>query len=222
LWDFWLKGEWRILVRATNQRFWNWRNTIGTAQQIAKKLPLKHHGKLKPNSKESIRFGITTVFLKEQPDTPLSMIVVRHGKQQPLVLVSTQRVRGRLQGERLIQAYISRWAVEEGFRFSKQGFDLEKVQAKKLSTLQNLVALATLAWGLLADHQHQGNVLIDKAKRQKDHTPLTFPFYTLQTGWQELFAHATTLFYDWWRKPKPKDPPIIADLFENAGGLSPC
>ena len=222
LWDFWLQGEWRILVRATNQRFWNWRNTIGTAQQIAKQLPLKHHGKLKPNSKESIRFGITTVFLKEQPDTPLSMIVVRHGKQQPLVLVSTQRVRGRLQGERLIQAYISRWAVEEGFRFSKQGFDLEKVQARKLSTLQNLVALATLAWGLLADHQHQGNVLIDKAKRQKDHTPLTFPFYTLQTGWQELFAHATTLFYDWWRKPKPKDPPIIADLFENAGGLSPC
>ena len=149
------------------------------------------------------------------------MIVVRHGKQQPLVLVCTQRVRGRRQGERLIQAYISRWAVEEGYRFSKQGFDLEKVQAIKLSTLQNLVALATLAWGLLAEHQNDGQRLIINAQRQKENKPLVFPFYTLLMGWQRLFVGAKTLFYDWWRKPKPKDPPM-SDLFSNTGDLSPC
>ena len=221
LWDFWLRGDWKIVVRAMNLRYWNWRSGFGTAQQIAKQLPLKHRGKLKPNSKETIRFGMTTVSLKEQPDTPLSMIVVRHGKQQPLVLVSTQRVRGRRQGERLIQAYISRWAVEEGYRFSKQGFDLEKVQARKLSTLQNLVALATLAWGLLAKHQKNGQNLIDKAQRQKENKPLVFPFYTLLMGWQRLFVGAKSIFYDWWRKPKPKEPPM-GDLFENSSELSPC
>lgn len=221
LWDFWLKGDWNIVVRAMNLRLWNWRGNFGTAQQIAKQLPLKHKGKLKPNSKETIRFGMTTVSLKEQPDKPLSMIVVRHGKQQPLVLVSTQRVRGRRQGERLIQAYISRWAVEEGYRFSKQGFDLEKVQATKLSTLQNLIALATLAWGLLAEHQHDGQRLIEKALRQKQSKPLVFPFYTLLMGWQRLFADAQTLFYGWWRRPKPKVPPM-GDLFESSGGLMPC
>ena len=143
--------------------------------------------------------------------------MVRHGKQQPLVLVSAQRVRGRRQGERLIRTYISRWTVEEGYRFSKQGFNLEKVQARKLAALQNLVALATLAWGLLAAHQQDGQVLIDKAQRQKENKPLVFPFYTLLAGWQRLLAHATTVFYDWWRKPKPKDPPPMRDLFENAG-----
>ncbi len=118
----------------------------------------------------------------------LSMVVVRHGKQQPMVLVSTERIRGRLQGERLIQSYMGRWACEEGYRFSKQGFGLEKVQARKLTTLQNLVALATLAWGLLACHQNQGQKLIYKAKRQKSHKPLVFPFYTLLSDWQALKA----------------------------------
>jgi len=221
LWRFWIKGDWPIVVRAVNQRFWNWRDSFGTAQQIAKKLPLKHRGKLKPNSKQTIRFGITKVSLKEHPDTQLSMIVVRHGKQQPLVLVSTRSVRGRLQGERLIQAYISRWAVEEGYRFSKQGFDLEKVQARKLSSLQNLVALATLAWGLLAKHQCDGQGLIDKALRQKEKKPLVFPFYTLLMGWQRLFSSAKSLFYEWWRMSKPKEPPI-RDLFMNSSELLPC
>ena len=181
------------LVRAANQRHWLWRRSWGTAQQIARQLPLKHRGKLKKQSRESVRFGITTVSLKAHPDTPLSMIVVRHGRQQPLVLVSTERIRGRLQGERLIQSYPGRWACEEGYRFGKQGFGREKVQARTLATLQNLVALATLAWGLLACYQRQGQGLINKAKRQKSHKPLVFPFYTLLSGWQALFADAKTL-----------------------------
>ncbi len=220
LWDYWLRGDWRILVRSTNLRHWLWRGSKRTAQQIACQLPLKHRGSLKKERKESVRFGMTTVFLKDHPDTPLSMVVVRHGKQQPMVLVSTERIRGRLQGERLIQSYMGRWACEEGYRFSKQGFGLEKVQARKLATLQNLVALATLAWGLLACHQNQGQKLIYKAKRQKNHKPLVFPFYTLLSGWQALFADAKPLFYDWWRKPK-RPPPRQADLFINNGRLAP-
>jgi len=83
------------------------------------------------------------------------------------------------------------------------------------------VALATLAWGLLAKHQKNGQNLIDKAQRQKENKPLVFPFYTLLMGWQRLFVGAKSIFYDWWRKPKPKDPQM-GDLFENSSELSPC
>ena len=108
-------------------------------------MPLKHYGKLKKSSKSTVKFGITKVYLKEHPAKELYMVVVRHGKQQPLVLVTTDKVRGRLQGEKLIQSYMSRWACEEEFRFCKQGFDLAGVQARKLNVLQNLVALSTFA-----------------------------------------------------------------------------
>ena len=52
----------------------------------------------------------------------------------------------------MIRAYLDRWACEEGYRFTKQGFDL-RVQARRFTTLQNLVALASLAWALLAAYQ---------------------------------------------------------------------
>ena len=221
LWDFWLENNFRICVRAANLRYWNWSKGFGTAQQIAKQLPLKHKGKLKKDSKETVKFGITKVFLKEHPDKTLYMVVVRHGKKQPLVLVTTDKVRGRLQGEKLIQSYMSRWACEEGFRFCKQGFDLEGVQARKFKVLQNLVALSTLAWAILATYQQDGSQLIAKAKRQKPNQKLTFPYYTLLSGIQALFADAKTIFYDWWRKPKPEKPPIMRDLFADQFPLMP-
>ena len=213
LWDTWLKDDCQILVRAANKRYWRWRGGLHTAQQIAKNMPLKHEGKLTRQGKDRVRFGITRVQLREHPDKPLSMVVVRHGKQQPLVLVTTREVRGRRQGEQLMQAYMDRWACEEGYRFSKQGFGLEKVQSRKLTSLQNLVALATLAWGLLAYYQHQGQRLLQRAKRQKPKQTLQFPFYSLLQGWQQLFAQARTLFYDWFRAPARGSDPPIRDLF---------
>ena len=221
LWKAWIEGEWDVLVRAANQRFWLWRDAQKTAQQIARDLPLKHRGSLRRGQKEEVPFGITRVALREHPNKPLWMVVVRHGKREPLVLVTTRPVRGRRQGERLIHSYLDRWACEEGYRFSKQGFDLEGVQARRFTTLQNLVALASLAWALLAAYQEDGERLLEKARRQKPKNPLTFPFYSLLAGWQRLFGMAKVIFHPWLRRrrhaaalasPQP-------DLFADAHGL---
>lgn len=221
LWNTWIKDDYRILVRAANQRFWLWRDTLKTAQQIAKVLPLKHTGQLKRHGSTRVRFGVTTVFLRACEDTPLTLIVVRHGKQEPLVLVTTEKARGRRQGEKLIQHYMDRWACEEGYRFTKQGFDLEKVQSRKFTTLQNLVALASLAWGLLAYYQHDSKHLVKMGKRQKKKAPKVFPFYSILLGWQALFKQAKMVFYTWWRRPKPAEDPPITDLFAEYSGFAP-
>ena len=211
-----------MLVRAANQRYWLWRDQQKTAQQIANALPLKHRGKLTRNGDKTVRFGLTRVYLKEHPDKVLTLIVVRYGKQEPMVLVTTELARGRRQGERLIQSYLDRWACEEGYRFSKQGFDLEKVQARKFTALQNLVALASLAWGLMAYYQNNAQQLINVGRRQKEKKPLQFPFYSILRGWQRLFQQAKTVFYTWWRKPKPDKDPPIDDLFEDYSSLLTC
>jgi len=36
-----------------------------------------------------------------------------------------------------------------------------------------------------------------------------------------LFADAKSVFYHWWRKPKPLEPPIIMDMFANSKILGP-
>lgn len=220
LWEQWLAEDWPVCVRAMNQRHWLWRDQKRTAQQIARQLPMRHHARLRHTHVKTVRFGITTVRLPGHEDQPLSLVVVRHGAREPLVLVSTRRVRGRCQGERLIQAYLDRWACEEGYRFTKQGFDLEGVPARRFPVLQNLVALASLAWALLAAYAPAAEPLIAKAKRQKPRRRPNFPFYTLLEGFQRLFAGARRVFYDWWRRPRRSRPPV-ADLFDSPQTLMP-
>ena len=82
LWDTRIKDGNHVLVRAANQRFWLWRDQEKTAQQIAKALPLKHRGKLTRNSDKTIKFGLTRVYLKEHPERPLTLIVVRRQKEK--------------------------------------------------------------------------------------------------------------------------------------------
>ena len=121
------------------------------------------------------------------------MVVVRHGKREPMVLVTSRAVRGRRQGERMMQAYMDRWACEEAYRFTKQGFQAERVQARRFATLQNLVALASLAWGFLAAHEEKAEHLVVRARRLEPRVRPNFPFYTLLRGWQRLFAAARGL-----------------------------
>lgn len=205
LWKAWLAEEegFDVLVRADNKRHWLRGCEKLKAQDIAKQLPLKHRGTLRRGSDKEIRFGLTRVRLPDHPDHPLTMIVIRHGKREPMVLVTTRQVRGRRQGERLIHSYLDRWACEEGYRFSKQGFSLERVQARSYQVLRNLVALTTVSWALLAEGQHQAEELVEKGKRLKKKRP-QFPFYSMLKGWQRLFSEAVTLFHDRFRRMIPR------------------
>ena len=99
---------------------------------------------------------------------------------------------------------MDRWVCGESYRFSRQGFDLEKVQARKFTTLQNLIALASLAWGLIAYYQKDTEHLITVGRRHKEKKKkrLQFPFYSILLGWQQLFQQTKTVFYTGWRTSK--------------------
>jgi len=217
LWSHWLKHEYQMLVRVTKQRHWLWRNGAIDAQAIAKCLPCKHQCKLRHYGDKRVKFGITTVRLPSHPDTALTMIVVRHGKKEPMVLVSTRRAYGRRQGMALIHAYMDRWAVEEGFRFSKQGFGLEGVMARKLNAIKNLVSLMLLAWSFLVEHEQTAIDLKERGKSDKLRSATTkgkrntskkttgFTFYAILKGWKILFALGKTAISQWLRmSDKPK------------------
>jgi len=224
LWNHWLKHGYQMLVRVTKQRHWSWRGERLDAQAIAKKLPCKHTCSLRQYADKEVKFGITTVRLPSHPNIPLTMIVVRHGKKEPMVLVSTRHARGRRQGMALIHAYMGRWAVEEGFRFSKQGFDLEGVMARKLNVIKNLVALMLLAWSFLVEHEQAMVELKElgtsdklkpsrsKKKSKKNEKPYIFPFYTILKGWKMLFSLAKTALTKFLRNPNKPKPDIQLSL----------
>jgi len=208
LWDHWLCHHYQIVVRVTKQRHWMWRNGSMDAQEIAKRLPCKHRCKLRRHKGDEVKFGLTTVRIPSHPDKALTMIVVRHGKKEPMVLVSTRKAYGRRQGEALIHAYMDRWCVEEGYRFAKQGFDLEGVMARNMNVLKNLISLMLLAWSFLAHHEEAAGTLKElgkpskiKSRKKKRQKRNHFPYYAILKGWQTLFSLATTALRQWLRKP---------------------
>jgi len=91
--------------------------------------------------------------------------------------------------------------VKEGYRFEKQGFALEKVQARSYTVLRNLIALATASWALSAENRHQAEELIEKGRRLKKKRP-KFVFYSFLMGWQLLFSAAKVMFYDRLRRSR--------------------
>ena len=56
-------------------------------------------------------------------------------------------------------------------------------------------------------YQHEAKPLLRKANRQQPNKVPGYPFCSLLSGWQRLFAPAKSLFYRCWRLPRRRDGP---------------
>jgi hypothetical protein len=97
-----------------------------------------------------IHFGFMPVRLPEHPLRPLWLVVVKGFGDKPLMLLTTEPMRrNRKVLWWTIEAYITRWRIEETVRFIKQSYELEDVRVMTYRRLQNMAAL-TLGVGYFA------------------------------------------------------------------------
>jgi hypothetical protein len=99
--------------------------------------------------------------------TSYHSVVVAHGtsNKDPLILLTNVPVRDAADAEKIVNAYMDRWGVEEAHRFVKQAFDLENLRALSWRGLKRLVLLAILAYGFAAVLVHGSRFQIDKLAR---------------------------------------------------------
>ena len=77
----------------------------------------------------------------------LHLVVVAGFGQEPLLLL-TNALEGAQDSQSLwwiVQIYLTRWKIEETFRFIKQSYNLEDIRVMKYQRLKNLVVLVTAA-----------------------------------------------------------------------------
>lgn len=89
-----------------------------------------------------IQFGYLPVRLPEHPRRELWLVVVKGFGKTPLMLLTTEPMRRRR--DRLwwaVQAYLTRWRVEDTIRFIKQSYRLEDVRVMTYQRLRNMAAL---------------------------------------------------------------------------------
>ncbi len=80
-----------------------------------------------------IHFGFHSVRLPDYPDKPLWLVVAKGFGDKPLMLLTTEPMRrNRAVVWRIVQAYLTRWRVEETIRFIKQSYNLEDIRVLKI------------------------------------------------------------------------------------------
>jgi|TARA_Y100000294_G_C8531813_1_gene327308 hypothetical protein len=96
--------------------------------------------------KYRVQFGYVPVRLLKHPNVQLWMVVVKGFGKQPLMLLTNIPMRRKRKDLLwMIEAYITRWKVEETIRFMKQSYNIEDVRVLKYRRLQNFATLLLAA-----------------------------------------------------------------------------
>lgn len=100
-----------------------------------------------------IHFGFVAVRLPEHPEKQLWLVVVKGFGKTPLMLLTTEPMRrNREVLWWMVQAYLTRWRVEDTIRFIKQSYHLEDIRVMTYERLKNLAVLVLAASFFTAVH----------------------------------------------------------------------
>ena len=130
------------------------RQTLALAQTL--KTPYQETVIRNKDGKEKvylIHFGFRSVRLPDYPDKPLWLVVAKGFGDKPLMLLTTEPMRrNRAVVWRIVQAYLTRWRVEETIRFIKQSYNLEDIRVLTYQRIKNMAALVLAACFFAAVH----------------------------------------------------------------------
>ena len=142
----------RFVIRSTGKRtVIERRHLKGTVKEVAGRCRLTFATKVVhiEKGKEKIypvHYGAEPIWLPGRKEKLLLVVVAGFG-QEPLLLLTNLVARAR-DSESLwwiVQIYLTRWKIEETFRFLKQSYNLEDLRVLSYQRLQNLVALVATA-----------------------------------------------------------------------------
>ena len=199
-----LEKKHSFLLRMTNKRYLLWGRETLYPQEIVKKINLRYKETL-PRTEEwknplKVKYGITTVRLPDRPELKLKLIAIKGFGQEPMVLLTTKELRGKRQALQAIRQYLDRWAVEEAYRFEKEGLNLESICVRSLTGFKNMISLVNLAFSFIAiELIEKGGMVTEavrgKAKRLKPKKRIRFHFYTLLMGLSSYLKQAKEGLY---------------------------
>ena len=99
-----------------------------------------------------LEFGAREVRLPEC-NQPLTLVVVKGFGAEPLMLLTNVEVsKSRKAVWKIVEAYLSRWLVEEAIRFMKQTYNLEDIRLLDWQRLKNMMGVVLLALYFISVH----------------------------------------------------------------------
>ena len=142
----------RFVIRSTGKRtVIDRRGVLGTVKEVAGRCRLRFAARVIriEEGKEKIyhlQYGAEPIRLPGRKEKML-LVVVAGFAREPLMLLTSlvARVQDSESLWWITEIYLTRWKIEETFRFLKQSYNLEDLRVLSYQRLQNLVALVAAA-----------------------------------------------------------------------------
>ena len=196
------RGE-RFVIRSIGTRtVIDRRKLQGSVAEVAGRCRLRHRARIIKiqDGKEKVyelRYGAEPIRLPGRSDQ-LWLGVIDGFGEAPLMLLTNVPI-GAKDSQSLwwiVQIYLTRWKIEETFRFIKQSYNLEDIRVMKYQRLKNLVILVTAVAYFAATflgQQMKLAILCEKLMiiSQRFFGIPPFRFYALADGIRRILSHGT-------------------------------
>lgn len=201
----------RFVIRSTGKRFVVDRKNIKrSVSELGARCRLRYQAriiKVQDGQEKTydLRYGVEPIRLVGR-DERLQLVVVAGYGEEPMLLL-TNALEGARDSQSLwwiAQIYLTRWKIEETFRFVKQSYNLEDIRVMKYQRLKNLVVLVTAAAYFAATFLGQKmklRILCEKLLiiSQRFFGIPPFRFYALAEGIQKILSQTS---------PSPPEKPL--------------
>lgn len=209
-----LDRQQRFVIRSTGKRFVvDRKNMKRSVAELGTRCRLRYQARIVKiqDGQEKIydlQYGVERIRLVGR-DEPLHLVVVAGFGEEPMLLL-TNALAGARDSQSLwwiVQIYLTRWKIEETFRFIKQSYNLEDIRVMKYRRLKNLVVLVTAAAYFAATFLGQKmklRILCEKLLiiSQRFFGIPPFRFYALADGIKKLLSQTNP-------GPPEKSPPSL-------------
>jgi hypothetical protein len=196
------RGE-RFVIRSTGKRtVIDRRKLQGSVAEVAGRCRLRHRARIIKiqDGKEKVydlRYGAEPIRLPGRAE-PLWLVVIDGFGEAPLMLLTNVPIgaKGSQSLWWIVQIYLTRWKIEETFRFIKQSYNLEDIRVMKYQRLKNLVILVTAVAYFAATflgQQMKLRILCEKLMiiSQRFFGIPPFRFYALADGIRRILSQGT-------------------------------
>jgi hypothetical protein len=138
---------------------------------------------------------------------PLRLVLLYGLSDTPVMLATNRAITGKDDAISIVRMYLSRWRIEEYFRFKKQHFGFENFRVRSLKAINNLNTLLSYAISYIAllsgkDDFHGTKAAVIRAAAPIRKKVLFF-YYRIAKGLAAILTHARVGMKDW-HKPKPR------------------
>lgn len=193
------------IIRLTERRklFWKGKWYKSTTLRDSRKGKVRMNLTFRNKGKES-KVVVYTSHLNVKVTAnkePVWLVLVYGLGEKPMMLATNKPIKNKEDLKGIVYTYMSRWRIEEYFRFKKQSFGFENFRVRSLKAINNLNSLLTYAIGLIgimAERKNK-NMLVNKliANSRAIRRDVWFYYYRIADGLYKTLNYARTGIKDW-------------------------